>query len=95
MISSSSSVVHKEDIQGLSFSRKEVLTDPEAIRLRESQLRKACELGNSYQGKVRIQFQTTEGPREVQTTVWSFTGESISLKNGVWIPVTAIISVMI
>lgn len=88
-------IVPKEAIQGLQFPRNEVLADPEAIRAREAQLKRACELGNAEKGKVRIQFQTVDGPKEVQTTVWGFTGESISLKNGAWIPVTAILQVFI
>ncbi len=41
---------------------------------------KAMHLGNGYKSKARIIFETTEGLREVETTVWVATHDAISLK---------------
>jgi hypothetical protein len=82
--------IEKEAISALNFSRTEMLTDPEARKLRTERLTRACQLGNGYKGKVLIQFVSLEGAHEVNTTVWNCSEEMIVLKQGVHIPVSAI-----
>lgn len=58
-----------------------------------SKLRDAQRLGNEFKSKVSISFQTEDGPKRVETTVWSLTENYVQLKSGVLIPLASIISV--
>lgn len=53
----------------------------------------AQRLGNEFKGKVSITFQTLEGPKKVETTVWSVTDQFIQLKNGVHIPLNSLLDI--
>jgi hypothetical protein len=53
----------------------------------------AVRLGNEFKGKTNIRFETTQGPREVETTVWSVADNYLQLKGGTLIPLESIISV--
>lgn len=53
----------------------------------------AVRLGNEFKGKTTITFQTSDGPRTVQTTVWSLTDSYIVLKSGTVIPLNSITEV--
>ena len=50
-------------------------------------------LGNEFKGKTAILFETTQGPCEVETTVWSVTEEALQLKGGITIPLQSVIEV--
>jgi hypothetical protein len=85
--------IEKEEIQRLRFQRLEMLKDPDAIKLRNERLMRACSLGNAHKGKVTIQFISSEGPHQVTTTIWNFSNDHVGLKNGIHIPIGAITSV--
>lgn len=53
----------------------------------------AVRLGNEFKGKTTITFETTEGLKTVETTVWSFTDGHIHLKGGTMIPLNSIIDI--
>lgn len=53
----------------------------------------ATRLGNEFKGKTSITFETTEGPRLVETTVWSVTEGYLQLKGGTLIPISSVIDV--
>ena len=59
----------------------------------QQQLDYATRLGNEFKGKTSIIFETTDGPREVETTVWSVVDGYLQLKGGTLIPVKSIIDV--
>ena len=59
----------------------------------ENKLHYAERLGNQFKGKTCIIFETTDGPREVETTVWSVTDKYLHLKGGMVIPLNSIIEV--
>ncbi len=59
----------------------------------KQELSYAVRLGNEFKGKTTITFETTEGSRTVQTTVWSLTDHCIVLKGGITIPLNSIIEV--
>jgi len=77
----------KEQIEHLRFPAAEVLTDPSKIKEREISLQRALILGNRERGKSKIYFQTDEGFKVVETTVWGVTDKRIILKQGVVIPI--------
>lgn len=86
-------LIEKEAVLGLKFPAKDVLEDTESRQERRRKLEQARTLGNGYKTKVKILFQTVEGPRKVETTVWDASEDQILLKAGVWIPVHAILDV--
>lgn len=53
----------------------------------------AQRLGNEFKSKASIVFQTEDGPKRVETTVWSLTEKHIQIKNGIHIPLSSIIAV--
>ena len=55
------------------------------------QLQYAVRLGNEFKGKTVITFETTRGPRTVETTIWSVTDNYMILKGGTNIPLSSII----
>lgn len=83
-------LVQKEEIPGMKFVAAEVLHQAEAIKARSSFLDRAVILGNGYHGKVKIVFETLEGTKAVETTVWQAADDQVTLKAGVHIPIHAI-----
>lgn len=59
----------------------------------KQELSYAVRLGNEFKGKTTVTFETTEGSRTVQTTVWSLTDNYIVLKGGITIPLHSITEV--
>lgn len=55
------------------------------------QLQYSCRLGNEYKGKTVITFETSQGPKAVETTVWSVTDYHLTLKGGMNIPLNSVI----
>ncbi|ARS34119.1 hypothetical protein [Pontibacter actiniarum] len=87
-------MVAKEQIPAFHFGHEDVLTDPEARKRRMWDLNRATSLGNVYQGKVEITFQTAEGDqRRVDTTVWAVDDKFMTLKAGCAIPVNSILGI--
>ncbi|MBE8714509.1 hypothetical protein [Sphingobacterium hungaricum] len=58
-----------------------------------SKLFSAQRLGNEFKGKTRIVFQTEDGPKMIETTVWSLTEKYLQIKGGVLIPLKALLEV--
>jgi len=59
----------------------------------QKQLTYAVRLGNEFKGKANITFETTQGPKTVETTVWSVADGFLQLKGGMHIPLKSIIDV--
>lgn len=88
-------LIAKEDINKYHFVHKEVLDTPEERRVRYTNLTKAMILGNNHKGKVKIVFETNEGIKAVETTIWVTDENEVSLKGGINIPVHSIREVFI
>jgi len=58
-----------------------------------SKLNSAQRLGNEFKSKADITFNTKEGPKTVNTTVWSVTENYVQLKNGIHIPLNSLIDI--
>ncbi|TKC06607.1 hypothetical protein FA048_15485 [Pedobacter polaris] len=58
-----------------------------------NRLASAPRLGNEFKAKATIEFNTTEGPKRVYTTVWSVTEKYIQLKNNIHIPIKCVIDI--
>lgn len=82
--------IEKEMISGLKFPDNDVLSDPEAIKERLSDLNRALSLGNLEQTKIKIYFEDSESCKVVDTTVWGVTDKRVILKQGVVIPINRV-----
>lgn len=82
-------VILKEDI--LNFKLIPALTDNSQLWI--ERLAYAVRLGNEFKGKTTITFNTEQGEKTVETTVWSLTDKFIQLKGGVLIPLSSIVDV--
>lgn len=87
--------IEKEQISGLRFVSQEVLSDPIAIAERKNMLERAMAAGNLYKNKMSITFETLEGTKKVDTTVWNVAEKYISLKGGANIPIHCIVSISV
>jgi hypothetical protein len=56
-------------------------------------LNSAQRLGNEFKSKADITFNTRDGVRTVNTTVWSVTEKYVQLKNGIHIPLNSLIDI--
>ena len=83
-------LIPKEEVTKYHFVTYDVLETKEARAERKTELEKAMILGNSEHVKYKIFFTTTEGVKEVETTVWATTEDNVTLKGGVVIPISCI-----
>ncbi len=84
--------LEKEVIPTLQFAPADVLTDKADLERRRVDAERASRLGNTYQGKLDIFFQTADGqPKRVQTTVWAAHPEYLTLKAGIMLPLRAVL----
>lgn len=87
-------IIQKENIPLLSFTKKEVISNPEERSKRMADLYRSQTLGNLLHTKVKITFEAAdEQIYLVDTTVWAVGNSFISLKGGVYLPIHSIIHV--
>ncbi|MCC3156936.1 hypothetical protein LJ737_06790 [Hymenobacter sp. 15J16-1T3B] len=92
VVTESAETVAKETIPTLHFAPEDVLSTPDARKLRRFDADRACALGNNEHGKLDIYFKTADGhTKRVQTTVWGVHETYITLKAGITLPIHAII----
>ncbi len=83
------SLISKEDIR-----LYKIVDAPEShVSELRYKLQSAVRLGNEFKSKSLITFQTSDGPKRVETTVWSLTEEYIQLKNAVMIPLRSLLDI--
>lgn len=86
--------IEKEKIPNLSFSKKEVLTDPEERMKRLNDLFRSQTLGNLHQSKVKLTFEADDNHiYQVDTTIWAVGNSFVSLKGGINIPINSILKI--
>lgn len=85
----SGTLIEKESIPEITFSKAEI---NQTIHYRQV-LKYFERLGNEFKGKCSISFNTSEGIRTVNTTVWSVTDDYCQLKGGISIPLSSITEV--
>ncbi|MFV0304351.1 MAG: hypothetical protein ACK5IC_02565 [Moheibacter sp.] len=59
----------------------------------KEKLERALRLGNEYKSKTVITFQTHQGPKKIETTVWTLTENHIQIKSSVSIPIKSLIDI--
>jgi hypothetical protein len=82
-------MILKEEIAQLHI----IPADVDRTNYWKEELAYAVRLGNEFKGKTTITFETSEGARTVETTVWSLTDKYIVLKSGTTIPMNSITEV--
>jgi hypothetical protein len=85
--------IEKELIQNLKFPPDDVLSSPQQISERQSDLQRALSLGNLEHSKITIYFEDESSRKMVETTVWAVTDKRVILKQSVGIPISRIHSV--
>jgi hypothetical protein len=86
-------VIPKEEVGKFKFVANDVLNSQEERKERFSKLEKAMLLGNGYKTKVKITFETLEGVKKIETTVWEASEDQLMIKSDVMIPIHAIVDV--
>lgn len=81
--------IEKEEVINYHFAE----ADSKNYHVTKDQLERAVRLGNEFKSKTYITFQTNEGPKRIETTVWTLTDEYIQIKGGVSIPLKSLIDI--
>ncbi|MEG0697083.1 MAG: hypothetical protein RR447_08110 [Algoriella sp.] len=82
-------LIEKEEI----FNYKFLDAPKDEVTVEVSKLNGAVRLGNEFKSKAYITFQTDQGPKKIETTVWSVTEKYLQIKNGVLIPLKSLIDI--
>ncbi|EEI90315.1 hypothetical protein ACR78F_04460 [Sphingobacterium spiritivorum] len=61
--------------------------------LLKDKLEGALRLGNAFKSKTTIVFQTEDGPKRIETTIWSVTDKYLQIKSGVLIPLKSVLGI--
>lgn len=82
-------LIEKEDI----VNYKLIKSDEDQSKVLTLKLKNALRLGNEFKAKSTIVFQTNDGLKRVETTVWTLTDGYLQIKNGVVIPLNSLVDV--
>ncbi len=82
-------LIQKEDVDKFRFIPADI--DNSAPFM--NKLQNALRLGNEFKSKTSIVFNTEDGPKRIETTVWSLTDRYIQIKNGILIPLRSLIEI--
>lgn len=82
-------LIEKEDVKKFKF----LVAKKEEVSVETEKLKNAERLGNEFKSKAYITFLTEQGPKKIETTVWSVTDKFLQIKNGVLIPLNSLINI--
>ena len=82
-------LIQKEEVVNYHF----LPADLKKTEVTKDKLERALRLGNEYKSKTFITFQTDQGPKRIETTVWTLTDEFIQIKGGVTIPLKSLLDI--
>jgi len=82
-------LIEKEEVVNFKFLE----APKEEVHVQKEKLINAERLGNEFKSKAYITFQTDQGPKKIETTVWSVTEKYLQIKNGVLIPLKSLIDI--
>lgn len=92
--------MEKEKSMIAELINKEELVNYKIVKAQEDhsaslnlKLKNALRLGNEFKSKSTIVFQTSEGPKRIETTVWTLTDGYLQIKSGLVIPLNSLIDV--
>ncbi len=82
-------LIPKEEVINYHF----VPVDKKESSITKDKLERALRLGNEYKSKTVISFLTDQGPKKIETTVWTLTEDYIQIKGSVSIPLKSLIDI--
>lgn len=82
-------LIPKENILNYSFLNAPI----DKIHVQKDKLVNSVRLGNEFKSKSYITFQTDQGPKKIETTVWNVTDKYLQIKSGVLIPIKSLIDI--
>lgn len=82
--------VDKDQLKECAFEKPVVAHSDYELAERNRRLYLAMLMGNNFESKVKIVFNTAEGYCEIQTVIWATTEKYVLLKGGSCIPLEAI-----
>ena len=82
-------LIPKEDVDKFKFVPAEIDKSTQFM----TKLQNALRLGNEFKSKTSIVFNTEDGPKRIETTVWSLTERYIQIKHGILIPLRSLIEI--
>lgn len=86
--------INKERISNLTFSKKDVLQDPDAKSRRYYAANRATILSNTYRNKSIITFKTASGEKKrVEAALWGLDKDFVLLKSGMFLPLRSILEI--
>ena len=86
--------IDKSLIEGLKFSKEDVLNSNEARSIRNWKLNRALHVGNNYKTHVNLVFQDDQNKvYSTELTVWAVTENQVVLKGTMMVPITSVIDV--
>lgn len=80
-------LIEKEEVVNHRF----VDVDKKDTQITREKLVRALKLGNDHKGKTKIYFLTEDGPKKIETTIWTLSDSYIQIKSSVSIPIKSLI----
>lgn len=80
-------LISKEEVVNYQL----ITVDTKESQVTKEKLERALRLGNEFKGKTKISFMTDQGPKMIETTVWTLTDNYIQIKGSVSIPLKSLI----
>ena len=88
-------IVKEQELQQTVFKNEGKMYAQEQLKSRHQKLYAGMLFGNNFNQNVRILFNTEDGVREIFSRVWATTDRHVVLRSGVFLPISAIIDVLI
>lgn len=92
--------MEKEKIEKIALIEKEEIGNYKVIKAKEDhtemltlKLKNALRLGNEFKTKSTIIFQTDDGLKRIETTIWTLTDGYLQIKSGVVIPLNSLVDI--
>ncbi len=82
-------LIQKEEVVKYHF----IPVDKKESNVTKDKLERALRLGNEFKSKTVISFLTDQGPKKIETTVWTLTEDYIQIKGSVSIPLKSLIDI--
>ena len=82
-------LIQKEDVDKFRIISADVDNSNKFM----TKLQNALRLGNEFKSKTAIVFNTEDGPKRIETTVWSLTDKYLQIKHGILIPLKSLIDI--
>lgn len=87
--------IEQTELLKVIFKNEDTMYIQEQVKSRDQKLYMAMLMGNNYYDNVRILFNTEDGEREIVSRIWARTDKFVVLKGGMFIPIGAVIDIIL